>query len=111
MDAEVNEYKRCVLVKVDGRIDSSNAQEFQSVMESLTNDGKFKIVFDMSDVSFMSSRGWWVLVQTQKVCKRYNRGELVLARIKQDIRESLDLVGLNLYFKIFDDTTSSVAYF
>jgi anti-sigma B factor antagonist len=111
MDAELKEYKRCILVKVDGRIDGSNAQDFQSVMENLTDDGKFKLVLDMTDISFISSRGWWVLVQTQKVCKRYNRGELVLANIKEDIRDSLDLVGLNLYFKIFDDTTGAVAYF
>ena len=111
MDAELKEYKRCNLVKVDGRIDGSNAQDFQDVMEGLTDDGKFKLVLDMTDISFITSRGWWVLVQTQKVCKRYNRGELVLANMKQDIRESLDLVGLNLYFKIFDDTTGAVAYF
>lgn len=111
MDAELKEFKRCTMVKVDGRIDGSNAQDFQGVMESLTNDGKFKLILDMTDISFMTSRGWWVLVQTQKVCKRYNRGELVLANIKEDIRESLDLVGLNLYFTIFDDTTSAVAHF
>ena len=65
----------------------------------------------MEAIDFMSSRGWWVLVQTQKNCKRYNRGELVLARIQKQIRDSLDLVGLDTYFKIFDDTTSAVGIF
>jgi anti-sigma B factor antagonist len=111
MDAEIQEFKRCRLVKVKGRVDSSNAQEFQSVMESLTDEGNYKLVLDMADITFLSSRGWWVLVQTQKNCKRYNRGELVLANIRNDIRESLDLVGLNLYFKIFDDTTGAVGFF
>jgi anti-sigma B factor antagonist len=59
----------------------------------------------------MSSRGWWVLVQTQKVCKRYNRGELVLAKVQGNIRESLDLVGMGSYFKVFDDLTSAVGNF
>lgn len=111
MEAQVTEYKRCVLIKVDGRIDSSNAQDFQTVMEGQTNAGQFKLALDMENINFISSRGWWVLVQTQKTCKRYNRGELVLANIQDEIRESLDLVGLNLYFKMFDDTTSAVAYF
>jgi anti-sigma B factor antagonist len=80
-------------------------------MEAQTDAGQYKIVLDMENINFISSRGWWVLVQTQKTCKRYNRGELVLANIQDDIRDSLDLVGLNLYFKMFDDTTSGVAYF
>ena len=111
MEATTTNFKRCTLVKVNGRVDSSNAHELQELMEGLTADGTYKIVFDMSDIDFMSSRGWWVLVQTQKVCKRYNRGELILANIQQQIRDSLDLVGLHTYFKIFDDTTPAVGYF
>ena len=111
MDATITEYKRCVVIKVDGRIDSSNAHEFQEIFKAQTDSGNFKLVLDMTDIDFMSSRGWWVLVQTQKDCKRYNRGELVLANIKKQIKDSLGLVGLDTYFKIFDDTTDAVGNF
>lgn len=111
MDATVTQFKRCALVKVNGRIDSSNAHEFHDIFQKLTEGGTYKIVLDMSGIDFISSRGWWALVQTQKACKRYNRGELVLACIQGPIQEALDLVGLHTYFKIFDDTTSAVGYF
>jgi anti-sigma B factor antagonist len=65
------------MVTMDGRIDSSNADQLHDVMKSLNEDGRYKIIFNMSNVDFMSSKGWWVLIETQKVCKRYNRGELV----------------------------------
>ena len=80
MDATITEFKRCSLVKVDGRVDSSNAHEFHELLKGINDRGSFKIVLDMDAIDFMSSRGGWVLVQTQKNCKRYNRGELVLAR-------------------------------
>ncbi len=111
MDATVTDFKRCTLLKVDGRVDSSNAHEFHDLFKEINGRGVFKIVLDMEGLDFMSSRGWWVLVQTQKNCKRYNRGELILARIQQQIRDSLNLVGLDTYFKIYDDTTSAVGAF
>jgi anti-sigma B factor antagonist len=52
-----------------------------------------------------------VLIETQKTCKRYNRGELVLTAVQERIRDSLDLVGMGSYFQIFDDLVGAVAYF
>ncbi|MEJ2266860.1 MAG: STAS domain-containing protein [Anaerolineales bacterium] len=111
MDISTTKYKRCELVKADGRIDSYTAPELEEALNSVTANGTYKIVFDMSDVDFMSSKGWWVLIETQKKCKRYNRGELVLFGIQDRIRESLDLVGMGSYFKIFDDVTAAVGSF
>ncbi|HEY5571577.1 MAG TPA: STAS domain-containing protein [Anaerolineales bacterium] len=111
MEITTTEYKRCEVVKANGRIDSYTAPELEEVLNQLTGNGKYKIVLDMSEVDFMSSKGWWVLIETQKKCRRYNRGELVLANVKDRIRESLDLVGMGSYFKIYDDMTSAVASF
>ncbi len=111
MEISVTQFKRCDLVKVNGRIDSSTAPQLESALQSITDAGRFKIVLDMSDVNFMSSKGWWVLIQAQKRCKRYKRGELVLAKVRGEIRSSLDLVGMGTYFKIFDDVTAAVGSF
>jgi anti-sigma B factor antagonist len=111
MEITTTEYKRCEVVRANGRIDSYTAPELEEVLNKLTATGKYKIVLDMSEVDFMSSKGWWVLIETQKKCRRYNRGELVLANVKDRIRESLDLVGMGSYFKIYDDMTSAVGSF
>jgi len=105
------EYKRCHVVKMEGRIDSSNGDEVYKVFQALNDKEKYKIVFDMSEVGFMSSKGWWVLIETQKACKRYNRGELVLSGVQEKILASLDLVGMKNYFNLFDDVVSAVASF
>ncbi len=111
MEITTNSYKRCDVVKTDGRIDSYTAPELEEVLSSLTALGKYKIVFDMSGVDFMSSKGWWVLIETQKACKRYNRGELVLVGTQDRIRESLELVGMGSYFRLFDDLAAAVGNF
>jgi anti-sigma B factor antagonist len=111
MEITTTQYKRCDVVKSIGRIDSYTAPDLEEVLSSLTNDGKYKIVLEMEQVDFMSSKGWWVLIQTQKACKRYNRGELVLAGVQDRIRDSLELVGMANYFQMFDDLVSAVAHF
>jgi anti-sigma B factor antagonist len=96
---------------MDGRIDSNTGDDLLKVFNSLNENNNYKIVFDMTDVDFMSSKGWWVLIETQKACRRYNRGELVLAGVQDKILSSLDLVGMSHYFKIFDDVVTAVGQF
>ena len=111
MAITTTEFKRCYLVKMDGRIDSNTGDALLKVFNSLNENDHYKIVFDMSDIDFMSSKGWWVLIETQKSCRRYNRGELVLAGVQDKILSSLDLVGMSHYFKIYKDAVSAVGQF
>lgn len=105
------QYKRCDLVKPEGRIDSYTAPQLEETLESIVDNGRFRIVMDLEDVNFISSKGWWVLIETQKKCKRYNRGQVVLACIDENIQDSLELIGLTEYFSLFDDVTAAVASF
>ena len=111
MEVTTTEYKRCDLVKANGRIDSATAPILEKSLNAITEAGRYKIVFDMTDVNFMSSKGWWVLIEAQKKCKRYKRGEVILVNVHDDIRSSLDLVGMGSYFKIYDNLTAAVGSF
>jgi anti-sigma B factor antagonist len=111
MDISITEYKRCDVVKANGRIDSSTAPQLEEALNSIVEAGRYKIAFDMTDVTFMSSKGWWVLIETQKKCKRYKRGEIILVKVNPNIRDSLNLVGMGSYFQIFDDLTAAVGSF
>ncbi len=103
--------KRCDLIEVSGRIDSSNADELMAAMKKVQGDGRYKIVLDLSQLDFMSSKGWWALIQAQKASKRYNRGEVVLAAVPQAIESALDLVGINKLFKLYKDPIEAVGSF
>ncbi len=111
MAITTTDYKHCSMVKMGGRVDSNTGDDLMAAFEKVQGRGVFKIVFDMTDIEFMTSKGWWVLIQTQKACKRYNRGELVLASVPQKILDSLDLVGMSHYFQVFDDVVSAVGSF
>jgi len=113
MDFTTTEYKRCDVVKASGRIDSYTAPQMEEVFNKIIEKGRHNIVFDSSEITFVSSAGWWALIRVQKVCKgkAINPGELVLVKLDPKIRESMELVGIGNYFKIFEDVTSAVGNF
>jgi len=109
MEIQTTELKRCTVIKTSGRIDGSNAPQLSQALKAVASKGKCKIVFDMTEVSFVASAGWWVLIDTQKTCKP--SGELVLVNVEKGIKDSLNLVGMGSYFRMFDDLTLAVGAF
>ncbi len=111
MEITTQEFKHCDLIKVKGRVDSATAPEFAKALENSTNNDRFNIAVDMSELEYMSSAGFRALLATQRNCKRYNRGELVLAAVPQRVKEALELAGFTELFKTFEDATSAVGSF
>lgn len=109
MDVQTTDLKRCSVIKTSGRIDGSNAPILAQALKAITAKGIHNIVFDMTDVTFVASAGWWVLIDTQKTCKP--AGELVLVKVEKGIKDSLNLVGMGSYFHTFDDLTMAVGNF
>ena len=111
MEVTTTHFKHCVLVKVNGRIDSFTAPQLQSAFTELVDSKNYKVVFDMQVVEFMSSAGLRVMMSAQKACKRHNRVELVLCCVPVRIIEAMELAGFLPLFKIFNDSTQAVGYF
>ena len=106
-----SDLKHCDLVKVQGRVDSATAPDFSKALEKINNAGRYKIAVDMSGLEYMSSAGFRALLATQRNCKKYNRGELVLVSVSERIREALELAGFTELFKSFDNTIDAVGSF
>src|SRR5512134_2189010 len=111
MNITVQEFRHCDMITVNGRVDSVTAPQLAEALESANDGGKYKIVVNMSDLEYMSSAGFRALLAAQRNCKRYNRGEVVLASVPERIREALELAGFTELFKTFDDPLHAVGYF
>jgi anti-sigma B factor antagonist len=108
MDVQITEFKRCQVVKISGRIDSDTVPTVKNALDKLVEEGHYHLVVDMTDVSFVSSSGWWLLINAQKICKRQDRGAVVLAGLLPRIRHSLELVGMDDYFSTYETVTEAV---
>lgn len=111
MDLNHTSHKNYDLVKVTGRIDAATSDQLEQLLKKIQNGGRYNMVLDMTDVEFISSRGFWVLVEAQKAGKKDEKGELVLAAIPQTIKDSLVMVGMLPYFNVFDDVAGAIGSF
>jgi anti-anti-sigma factor len=90
----------CVL-KIEGRIDTTNFNDFETEINLLFNSGEKNIIFNCSGLNYISSSGLRVFLITQKKSISLN-GKLHLCCLQPTIKEIFDISGFSTIFKIFD---------
>jgi anti-anti-sigma factor len=105
---ETHELKRCVLVTLHGRIDSSKAPAIEAKLREMIDAGHYRFVVDMSEVEFVSSAFLRVLISASKTVRRFNRGDICLAALPARIEDVFDLAGLLPLFKLYDTQVEAV---
>jgi anti-sigma B factor antagonist len=111
MDIQTKELRRVNLIEIGGRIDSNSAARLEEAFKAMTEAKRFRIVVDMQDLEYISSRGLRALIATLKETRRWNRGDLRLCNVPTRIQEVLDLAGLTPLFKIYDNAVDAVGSF
>jgi len=108
MEITSKQFKHCDLLAVKGRVDSATSPKLSEALDAILNEGRFKIVIDMAGLEYMSSAGFRALISAQRNCRRFNRGEVILAAVPANIHSALELAGFTTLFKVFPDITTAV---
>jgi len=111
MDVTVKSINDCNIVTINGRIDSYTAPQLSETLIQITNQQIFKIILELSEVTYVSSAGLRVLIDIQRKCRRSNLGEVLLVNIPQRVYETLELAGFVPLFKFYNNVTSALAAF
>jgi anti-sigma B factor antagonist len=111
MQVTTQQYKRCDVVAASGRVDSATAPQLEAAFNAITEARRFRIVFDMGGVEFISSLGLRVLVDVRRRCRRYNRGDVVLSSPSPNIGRTLELAGFYTLFDVYETTVEAVGSF
>lgn len=111
MDVTHKQLRRCDVVVAKGRIDAETVKTLSEALASIEKAGRYKIVLNLKEVTYISSTGLSELIVTQNTCKQMNRGELVLAEVPPRIREVLDLAGLTALFNLYETESEAVGHF
>jgi anti-sigma B factor antagonist len=105
------EYKRVDLIAVEGRVDSSTAPQLEKALRKIIDNGRYRIVVDLSETDFMSSAGLRALLSALKQVRRFNRGDLRLAALSSKVKKAFELAGLGVVFQVFDNSVDAVGSF
>lgn len=111
MEVTTKQLRRCDLVVAKGRIDTATVKTLAEAFDKIKKAGRYRIVLNMKEVTYISSAGLSELIDTQNTCRHLKRGELVLADVPPRIREVFNLAGLTPLFSMFESESEAVGSF
>jgi anti-sigma B factor antagonist len=98
------------ILKVSGYLDTTTASELESALYGLLGKSGFKIVVDLSGVTYISSAGWGIFIgEIKKI--RNNGGDLKLAGMVGDVFEVFQLLEFQSILEAYPSIDEAVDAF
>jgi len=94
-------------VQVEGRIDTTNYNEFENAVNDVLNGSVKQMYLDCSGLNYISSSGLRIFLALQKKMMTTG-GKLKLFAMQPSIREIFDISGFSSIFAIFPDKATAL---
>jgi anti-anti-sigma factor len=91
-----------------GRLDSATSGELEALLVEQLDAGCNGIVLDLADLDYISSAGLRVILMTGKRLRAAG-GRLVLARMRDSVRDLFEMSGFLGWFPLADSVEQALA--
>jgi anti-anti-sigma factor len=96
-----------IILKLTGRIDSTNSLEFEKKILGLFTENTNKLIIDCTELDYISSSGLRVFLMAMKKIKSI-QGSLAICSMQDQIKEVFDISGFTGIFSIYDTQQEAV---
>lgn len=107
MIIQVESTEGYTIVSVEGRVDTTNANEFEKAMMKVVEEGCAKIILDCSGLNYISSSGLRIFLIVQKKMMAI-KGQFNLCNLQPGIKEIFDISGFSSIFSVFADREAAI---
>ncbi len=83
-----------LVAKAEGRIDGTNAREFQDDLDSVIEEGDRTVILNFEDLMYISSAGIRVVLMTAKTLQR-REARFALCSLSEPVREIFEVSGFD----------------
>ena len=95
------------VISVQGYVDTTTSSELEESLKRLLRKGRYDIVIDLKEVSYISSAGWGIFISEIKEI-RENGGDLKLAAMTGDVYEVFELLEFQTILESYDSVDEAV---
>lgn len=99
MDVTIKKEENKIIVVLNGRLDTTNADMFQQDIAPLMTGETPDIEMDCTDMEYTSSQGLRMFLMLQKSVTA-RKGNLVMLNMKPQVKEVFDITGFSNIIKI-----------
>jgi anti-sigma B factor antagonist len=110
MRIQWQDYNEVTVVQLRGEMDGEFVEPLRSAITEIAGNPRAGIVLDMTDVSFLDSRGLELLLWVRDYC-RQNRIPLRLAGLDENCRTILEITRLEDEFSCHAELAEAVRSF
>lgn len=96
-----------VIVKVIGRMDAESAPAFEEACRAWVDRGVYRLVVDMSELSYISSMGLRSFITIGKLAQEKG-GRLRLCRVAGLVKQVFEITRLTSIFPMHDSLESAL---
>ena len=116
MEITHKRFNRVDLLAIDGRMDAASAPQLKQQIDSLFDQGRYRLVLDLAGLEYIASPGLRVLIEARKRARDWKLtdlegGDVRIANLPPRIKEVFDLTGFTSLFEIYNDTLEAVGSF
>ena len=107
---KVDDVENCLIVYLNGYIDTYNSSFFQKKIQKVVEAGFDKLIFNCASLNYVSSTGIGSFTAFLKMVKPKG-GDIVLLEIQAKVYEVFQLLGFSQFFNIKDATVDAINHF
>ena len=108
---EIKEEKRgeVKIIGLRGRLDAETSPGVQKRLMNLMGQGERRLVFDFSELTYISSSGLRLLIEVARNLQKTN-GKLALGALNDHVGEVIRIAGFTSIFSIYPTCEEAVAH-
>ena len=94
---QVEEIDKCIIVNLNGYVDTYNSSYFQKQIEKIVNAGYINIILSCYNLNYVSSTGIGYFTEFLKSVKS-SGGDVIIVNIQPKVLEVFQLLGFSQFF-------------
>ena len=108
MNVQVENHDKVLVAKVEGRVDSSNSQDFERQLQGAIGEDVQAVVIDLGQLAYISSAGLRVVLLVAKTLGQRNVS-ISLCALSDPVQSVFEISGFNRIIQIYDTQADALA--
>ena len=98
------------VISIEGRLDTNTSKEANNELTKLVDEGKTKLIIDLSNLDYISSSGLRILLALSKEIKAL-KGEMRICGLNETVKEVFEISGFTMILKVLKTIEEAKADF
>ncbi len=107
MELETYQDGQCLVLLTTGRVDGTNAAEFQGAVTEATHERDLPVVLDLENLSYISSAGLRVILLIARELRQKDQG-FAACSLVTSVREVFEISGFDRIIPVHDSRDAAI---